>query len=276
MERRSNKARVFPRRTSYTPTDPFAFIGPPPLWLPDVDRVHVSCVFTWDVDRCLELARMWAAALGIEAVVGGPGVGGNAGEFVPGEYVRPGVTFTSRGCNNRCPWCLVPEREGKLRLLPITRGHIIQDNNFLQTPKGHRRAVYQMLAAQPQAAVFAGGLDARLIDDAVAEELRGLRIHEVYLAADTAAALPAVREAARRLRFLGRRKIRCYALVGFNGETVAMAAERLEALWEFGALPFAQYYQPPESRLRQIPREWQALVRQWSRPAAMYASHRRE
>ena len=40
--------RVFPRRTSATPTDDLAFVGDPPLFLPEADEVHVSCTFTWD------------------------------------------------------------------------------------------------------------------------------------------------------------------------------------------------------------------------------------
>ena len=35
-------ARVFPRRTNATPTDPLAFIGYPGLFPPEVDAVHVS------------------------------------------------------------------------------------------------------------------------------------------------------------------------------------------------------------------------------------------
>ena len=41
--------RVFPHRTSYTPTDALAFAGEPlGLLIPPHDEVHISCVFTWD------------------------------------------------------------------------------------------------------------------------------------------------------------------------------------------------------------------------------------
>lgn len=39
--------RVFPRRTKWTPTDSYAFVGDPPMMRPEADEVHVSCVFTW-------------------------------------------------------------------------------------------------------------------------------------------------------------------------------------------------------------------------------------
>jgi len=73
----------------------------------------------------------------------------------------------------------VPEREGKLvEIEKFTPGHIVQDNNLLQASRRHNRRVFAMLRAQRNAAVLSGGLDARLVDDEIVEELRGLRIHQ--------------------------------------------------------------------------------------------------
>lgn len=52
--------RVFPRRTSHTPTDSMAFVGDPPLMRPLANEVHVSCTFSWDVQRAKELQQAWA------------------------------------------------------------------------------------------------------------------------------------------------------------------------------------------------------------------------
>ena len=53
-------ARVFPRRTKATPDDPLAFIGPPPKkGLPDLDEVHVSVAFTYDLAKAYDLAEQW-------------------------------------------------------------------------------------------------------------------------------------------------------------------------------------------------------------------------
>ncbi len=264
--------RVFPRRTAYTPTDELAFVGDPPLWRPEADEVHISVTFSWDIAEGERLLRAWAQYYPC-VVIGGPAVRPYLGDaFTPGMYVKQGVTFTSRGCDNQCPWCLVPEREGRLRELPIQPGHIIQDNNFLACSPAHRRKVYVMLDRQPKAAVFAGGLDARLITDEVAAELRAIRISEVFLAADTWQALGPLHKAVDRLSFLRRRQLRCYVLCGFNGETIEQAHKRLEAVWKMGALPFAQLYRSPEGK-EAYSAEWRALAREWSRPAAMFASH---
>ncbi len=50
--------RVFPRRTSLTPTDSMSFIGDPPTILPEADEVHVSVTFTWDINEGHLLKRL--------------------------------------------------------------------------------------------------------------------------------------------------------------------------------------------------------------------------
>jgi hypothetical protein len=264
-------ARAFPRRTSLTPDDAYAFVGQPPLFRPDdITAACVSVCFTWDKANGELLAKAWGEHY--PTIIGGPAYGSPAGAFQLGRYIKQGVTVTSRGCNNHCPWCLVPEREGKLRLLSVQPGYIIQDNNFLQTPPGHRRKVYQMLDLQRRYAIFSGGIDATLVTDEIAEEFRGIRISDVFLASDTNSSEKALTQAIKRLSYLGRRKLRCYTLLAYNGQTLQQATDKLERLWEIGVLPFAQLYQPPDKWI-DYPQEWWTLARTWSRPAAMFALH---
>lgn len=262
--------RVFPRKTSMTPIDSYAFVGDPPLWRPEADEAHISVTFTWDIEEGRRLWEAWAQYYPVR--LGGPAFDNNgiSDHFAPGLYVKQGVTFTSRGCNNNCLWCLVPQTEGKLHVIPITPGYIIQDNNLLQCSAYHRRAVFRMLSCQRKAASFPGGLDVRLITDEVADEMRGLRIHQVFLAADTEGMLGPLAKAIKKLSFLPRQKLRCYVLIAYGGETMEQAEMRLRRVWEMGAIPFAQLYQPPDYRI-DYSREWKALARTWSRPAAMKA-----
>lgn len=257
--------RVFPRRTSYTPTDALTFIGDPPLWRPPEMPVHVSVTFTWDVPEAERLAEAWGLYYS-NVHLGGPAINGEGEGFEPGVYVKEGVTFTSRGCPNRCPWCLI---NSPLSLLPIIPGHIIQDNNILATGREHMSRVFAMLKGQRKAAIFAGGLESRLVDDWVAEQFRELRIKEVFLAADTDAALRPLQEAVGRLSFLGREKLRCYVLIG-RGD-IERARTRLQTVWDLGCMPFAQLYQPPQQKRIAYSQEWRNLARTWSRPAAMRA-----
>lgn len=254
-----------------TPRDEYVFVGDPPLWRPPASEVHISVAFTWDIEKASRLALAWGQ-YGYKIKVGGPAFGDLRDSFTPGFYIQPGVTFTSRGCDNNCPWCLVPANEGGLRLLEIKPGHIIQDNNLLQTGRAHMSKVFAMLKAQPRGAKFSGGLDSELVTDWVADELRGLRVDKVFLSADTEDRLSHLWLAVHKLRFLPRRKLRCYVLLAYENETLEWARDRLEAVWQIGCLPFAQLYQPPQGYIRYND-DWKALARTWSRPAAMFALH---
>ena len=66
-------ARVFPRRTRATPTDSLTFVGDPPLIRPEIDEVHVSVTFTWDLPEAERLADSWGRFYPVK--VGGPATG---------------------------------------------------------------------------------------------------------------------------------------------------------------------------------------------------------
>ena len=268
--------RVFPRSNSFTPTDDLAFVGDPPLFRLPADEVHVSCTFTWDIMEAERLCTAWAQYYPC-VELGGPAITPSNADFLPGRYVRDGVTFTTRGCNGACPWCLVPGREGRLQeLANFAPGWIVQDNNLLQASRGHLARVFEMLRSQRHAVTFSGGLDACLLSDKVADEIRGLRIDQVFLAADTPGSVHYIERAMKHLQLPGRRwRVRVYALLGYDGETIDRATERLEAIWAIGAMPFAQLYQPPD-RWIDYSAEWRTLAREWSRPAIMQGMHKGE
>jgi len=267
-------ARVFPRRTSATPDDDLAFVGEPPLFLPEVDEVRVSCAFTWDRPEAEHLAKAWAAQ-GFRVRLGGPAFDSPAGDFTPGLYVKRGMTITSRGCIRRCPFCFVPKREGRLRLLPIQPGWDILDNNLLACPRRHIEGVLDMLEEQPKAARFTGGIDARLCEPWFAERLSRMRVQILYTAYDQSQQRPHVERTVTMLREAGltQRQVGCYVLVGFGDDTPAHAEERLEWVFQTGGMPFAMYFRPPDERRLRIPPAWRRFVRKWTRPACIFASH---
>ena len=262
--------RVFPRRTSYTPTDPLAFVGPPPgLLIPEHDEVHISCVFTWDKAYCEYLAFQWEAYTNTPVKLGGPAFSSPAEDFVQGLYLKPNIIFTSRGCNNNCPWCIVPKLEGSLRELSICHGSVIQDNNFLQTSRSHKDKVFDMLRTQ-RGICFKGGLECDLIDDHFVDSITSLRISELWLACDTDAALPGFKRAAEKLTRAGfnREKIKCYALIGDDMER---NEARLREIYHAGAMPFAMLYRDFSDSKTGYGADWNAFERMWKRPAAVKA-----
>lgn len=265
-----NILRVFPRRTSHTPDDDLVAIGYPKLWKFQVDEVHISCVFTWDKEFCEQLKKEWSQYYPVVRI-GGPAYGCNGDKFVTGRYIKKGIVFTSRGCDCNCSWCLVPKMEGRFRVLKqIAIGNVIQDNNILLANKWHLRKVFSMLKSQ-KAIRFVGGLDVRELKDWQIEELRSLRIKELWLALDSGVWKVAFKKAVQRLKKAGftRHQIRCYVLAGFN-EPIQEAEGRLRFAYRCGALPFVQLYQPPLLFKRvagQRSREDNLFIRRWSRPA---------
>lgn len=53
-------ARVFPTKTRMCPDDKDAYFGPPSLWTPQYDEVHISVTFTWDLVKVEQLMRGWS------------------------------------------------------------------------------------------------------------------------------------------------------------------------------------------------------------------------
>jgi hypothetical protein len=261
--------RIFPNRNSYTPNDDYCFFDVPGLFIPEHDEVRVCCVFTWDIKRCEYLKSEWEVKTDKPVLIGGPAYGDAGGDFIPGMYVGKGITFTSRGCPNNCSFCFVPKREGPLRELPIVQGNIIQDNNFLACSKNHRQKIYDMLKTQHRIE-FKGGLEAAKLTDWDIEQMRGLRIKELWLACDTKNKLEVVNKACEKLTKAGfnQNKIRCYALIGDN---MVENESRLRRIFIAGAMPFAQLYQPAGLEKKKYNKEWERFQRTWQRPAATKA-----
>jgi hypothetical protein len=262
--------RVFVHRTSYTPDDDMVFIGePPPLFIPPHEEVHISCTFTWDMDEAERLQFLWEGATDKPVKIGGPAYHSPARDFVPGMYVRDGIIFTSRGCNNNCPWCGVRQIEGKLVEMPIYPGNIIQDNNFLQCSRRHKDKVFDMLRTQ-HGICFRGGLESDLVDDHFVDGITSLRIKELWLACDTDAALPAFKKACEKLTCAGFRRdqIRCYSLIGHDMER---EEARNREIWNAGAMPFSQLERDFTRTKTEYPKQWRDFERLWQRPAAMRA-----
>ena len=270
-----NILRVFPNRNSYTPNDELVVIGYPPIFIPEHDEIHISCTFSWDREYCKDLKFQWEVRTQKPVVLGGPAFDSPANDFVQGRYLRHNIIFTSRGCNNNCPWCCVPKIEGNLKELPVCAGNIIQDNNFLQTNRAHKEKVFEMLRKQ-KGICFKGGLEPDLIDDHFVDNITSLHIKELWLACDLDSRLPEFRKGCEKLVKAGfnREKIRCYVLS--FGKDMEADEMRAREVYTCGAMPFVQLYRDFSDVKTNYNKDWNAWSRMWQRPAATIAHMEKE
>jgi hypothetical protein len=254
--------RVFPKRTKWTPDDPMAFVGEPPLFRPDPQPVYISVTFTWDIDEGKRLQRAWSDFYD-DVKIGGPAFGDPGDDFVPGMFLKKGVTITSRGCPKACNYCFVSKREGGIRELSIKPGHIIQDNNLLACSTGHVIMVFQMLHDVNKPAIFSGGLDIDYLKPFHVDMMKAIKIDELWFAADSPNSLKSLAKASELLKDFPAYKKRCYVLIGKTD--LSEAKNRLEEVYRLGFFPFAQLWQGDQPV--QYAKEWRDLARYWSRPA---------
>jgi len=263
--------RVFPRRTNATPLDNSVRFSQPGLF-DEADEVHVSVTFTYDLRRAEQLARAWEAVAPGRVRIGGPATGMAGGDFTPGLYLRDGYTITSRGCPNRCWFCEVPRREGNIRELPIRNGWNVLDDNLLACSDEHIRAVFAMLSRQTGRVQFTGGLEAARLRRWHVEALRDLRPKQVFFAYDTKEDREPLAAAGRMLLNAGfteaSHTLRCYVLVGFPGDTIERAEQRLQWTMLWGFTPMAMLYRGRDGKRD---RDWMRFQKLWARPAIIHA-----
>jgi len=261
-------ARVFPRKTKASPTDDLAFFDVPGLFPPEVDEVHVSVAFTWDIERAERLAYQWEIVAPVK--IGGPALGQPSSEFTPGMYVKRGYVITSRGCPNRCWFCSVWKREHELIELQIHDGHNLLDDNILACSNEHIRKVFSMLEKQ-HGVEFTGGLEAKILKHWHVELLQKIKPKQMFFAYDTEDDYEPLADASTMLRSAGftRHQMRCYVLIGYPHDTIQAAEKRLYATVRLGFFPMAMLWR--DSVTGEANYTWKVFQKSWARPASIAA-----
>jgi hypothetical protein len=158
--------------------------------------------------------------------------------------------FLTRGCPNKCSWCIVPKKEGNIKpyadIQDIMGGSmksaILMDNNILASDHGIKQI--EKIIDLKIKVDFNQGLDARLIDGAIARLLRQVKwIRYIRMACDSQQQIPYIKKAVKLLRIDNKREIFVYMLV----KDVQEALERAEYLRSLNVTPFAQAYRDFEN-----------------------------
>jgi hypothetical protein len=271
--------RVFPRKTKATPDDELARFGPPGFF-DEADEVHVSVTFTYDKAIAEALAEQWRDVAPV--TIGGPAYEKDTPysmTFEPGLYIKPGYTFTSRGCPRRCWFCNVWKRGPTAMPIPdFHAGWNILDDNLLACPRPHVEAVFAMLRRQNRRVEFTGGLEALSLEDYQVGLLASLKPRpNCFFAYDPGDEFETLASAARRLLEAGftpqSHRLRCYVLIGMPKDTFDLAEKRLTDIAGLGFTPMAMLWKPEtDSQMKWAPPpSWRAFQRRWARPAIIHA-----
>lgn len=226
-------------------------------WIPMVkyDRVYSSKIFTFSPEEPM---------LPEDAIKGGTGYGimdelpAEVDAMFPDYNMYPNcdhaIGFLTRGCIRKCPWCIVPKKEGKIRPYRARnevkridcRDIVFMDNNVLACDWGIEQMA-DMLGENVRID-FNQGLDARLITPDVADIMAGLKwIRHIRMSCDTDAMLDVVLEKVDMLNRYGVKPYRIfvYLLV----QDIESAETRALALRNAGVDVFAQPYRDFENKI---------------------------
>jgi hypothetical protein len=267
--------RVFPRRNKATPDDPLAYFGPPDLFA-EADEIHVSVTFTADKAIAERLAEQWRFVAPVK--IGGVAYEDKSLEFIPGRYIKPGYTITSRGCPRRCWFCDVWRKWPKPVPMQIYDGWNVLDDNLLACPRDHVEAVFAMLRRQNRRIEFTGGLEAKALEDYQVELLASLKPRpNMFWAYDPGDAFETLENASRRMLAAGfteaSHRMRAYVMIGYPKDTFALAEHRLRQMMSIGFTPMAMLWlptNPTQEKYRGGP-EWRSFQRRWARPTIIHA-----
>lgn len=170
------------------------------------------------------------------------------------------IGFTSRGCIRNCEFCIVREKEGVFKDVPmnwINKSKVLLlDNNFLASPNWKEKLQYFM--DNKIKVCFNQGLDLRLITEEKAEMLSKsdyrddqFKTKRIYFAWDNIKDEEMVTAGLNKLISAGIKpqNIMIYVLVGFNS-TFEEDMYRTKKLMEMGVKPFIMIYNRNSIKVR--------------------------
>jgi len=218
-----------------------------PLLQNQYDKIYSSKVFTYTpVDPYLVQDE--------RLIRGGSGYDMKSVLDVAIEHIFPDYSiydteaaygFLTRGCPNNCPWCIVPSKEGAIRVNTTIhefwsgqKNCVLLDNNIL----AHTHGLQQLeeIASLPVRIDCNQGMDARLVTEDIARLLASIKWVKIRFSCDTSSQMPAIETAVTRVRKYMKKRGNFFICVLVKD--IPDALKRVLFLRELGCDPFAQPY----------------------------------
>lgn len=158
------------------------------------DEIYASVIFDWNRHKTDGLKWLHPNAI---INIGGSGYSLSSSlpdyvnRLMPDYSIYPNcdydLGFTTRGCIRKCPFCIVPKKEGLFHKFQHPRdfhlnGHkksVLLDNNIL-ADKDWFIEVCDYYISQKIAVDFTQGLDIRLVDKEIAEKLTEVKTFKPF------------------------------------------------------------------------------------------------
>lgn len=264
-----------------------------PMFSGHCDKVYMSKIFNFSAD--------YEYAIDADEIVRG-GTGYDIKSVLPQEIdecqpdysIYPNVPqdvsygFLTRGCPNKCPWCVVPIKEGKIRpywdIERVANGRkkiVLMDNNILAAGDYAHEQLDKIISLGYKVD-FNQALDARLVTEDFAKQLAQVKWidRRIRFGCDTKAQ---VKECLNAVALIRKH--------GFNGEfffytmlhgTFEECFSRIQTFKELndeqrrnhsggGMFAYAQPYRDPNNPDAPIP-QWQKDLAQWCNKRQLYGS----
>lgn len=173
------------------------------------------------------------------------------------------IGFTTRGCVRRCSFCIVPEKEGDLRVVSDlygiwngSRELMLLDNNLTAAPMKHFELICKQAIKEGVRLDFSQGLDIRLVNEQHASWLARVKTtKQIRFAWDNVGIESAVRRGLDILAGAGIKphRLMFYVLIGFD-TTEAEDLYRILTLDGLGVDPFVMPYNTKDDYQRHFAR----------------------
>lgn len=184
---------------------------------------------------------------------------------IRGFWENASISFTTRGCPNRCAYCMVWRMEPEFYIIPSWRESLfndkpialISDNSLLSAPIEHLSEVVKILVEREKKVIFNNGFNCRMISDENAKLLarldyirNGLRLGFDRMEDDgyyQRAMETLVRNGCKI-------KGNSYTYVLFNFDDKPQEAYyRAKECWKYGSNPYLMRYRPLDKLSRRDP-----------------------
>lgn len=173
--------------------------------------------------------------------------------------------FTTRGCPNKCGYCMVWRMEPKFHILNYWKENIekinisncvLSDNNFLAANPEHIESVINCLNENNKKVIFNNGVDCKLINDDNAKLLASLAYtrNGFRTAFDRMTDDGHYQKAMEKLIKAGLRisgNSYTYVLFNFN-DTPQEAYYRATECWKYKSNPYLMRYRPLDQKQKQL------------------------